>query len=111
MTKKNDYTKPMPGPSFKIDRAGDFALIDKIVKRAWDIECIRDSYHAQIDLRMDVVACHANGNPLRLNDLLVADDFNFLHDISGICRHLNRETGALGDGFSPRFSQRQKEAA
>lgn len=64
-----------------------------------------------LDIEMDVLATHCNGNPLRLNDLLKADDFNFLHDISGIARHLNRNTGKLKNLFSPRFSARKSEAA
>lgn len=55
------------------------------------------------DWTMDFTAVHANGCPLRLDDLLKADDFNFMHDAFGICRHLNRETGKLEDMFSPRF--------
>jgi len=30
------------------------------------------------------------------------DDFNFTHDIAGICHHLNRETGEMEGGFLPR---------
>ena len=37
-----------------------------------------------IDIDMDIVATHCNGNPLRLADLLAADDFNFMHDVSKI---------------------------
>ena len=58
------------------------------------------------DFAMDITACHCNGNPLRLADLLAADDFNFAHDINGIRRHLDRTNGRLLNCFSPRFSQR-----
>jgi hypothetical protein len=50
---------------------------------------------AQVDIEMDLEATHANGCPLRLADLLAADDFNFWHDVSGIARHLDRTTGEL----------------
>lgn len=63
------------------------------------------------DIEMDVTATHCNGNPLRLADLLKADDFNLLHDISKIARHLDRETGQLTDCFRPRFSQPERKAA
>lgn len=43
--------------------------------------------------------------PLRLNDLLNAAPLDFTHDIRGIQRHLNRETGELEDFFLPRFAQ------
>ena len=83
----------------------DAALIDLVVDRAWAIDWLRGSYPARLDMRMDVAATHANGNPLRLEDLLHADDFNFAHDMSGICNCLDRETGKLTRGFSPRFTR------
>lgn len=54
--------------------------------------------------RMDITACHANGNPLRLEEFLASDDFNFSHDFFGINRHLDRSTGKMLNFFSPRFS-------
>ncbi len=58
----------------------------------------------RLDYEMDITATHANGCPLRLRDLLDADDFNFAHDVFGIERHLNRETGALENCFLPRYA-------
>lgn len=58
-----------------------------------------------IDWEMDVTAVHANGCPLRLDDLLMADGFNFAHDLCGIYRHLDRETGQLRDCFVPRYAK------
>jgi hypothetical protein len=63
--------------------------------------------HLEIDLltfEMDLTACHANGNPLRLRELLKADDFNFAHDVLGIHQHIDHETGELRDCFLPRYS-------
>ncbi len=37
--------------------------------------------------------------------LLGADPFNFAHDIGGIYRHLDRDTGELKDCFWPRFAK------
>jgi hypothetical protein len=54
---------------------------------------------------MDITACHLNGCPLRLGELLGADDANFAHDVFGIRRHLNRETGKLEDCFCPRYAE------
>jgi hypothetical protein len=42
---------------------------------------------------------------LRLDELLNSDIGNFAHDIGGIRRHLNRETGELEDCFVPRFAR------
>lgn len=82
----------------------DRKVVDKIVARGWAIDWLAASYPDQISMRMDVIATHANGNPLRLADLLAADDFNFAHDMSGICNCLDRETGRLTRSFRPRFS-------
>ncbi len=59
----------------------------------------------RVSLNMDISATHANGNPLRLAELLKADDFNFYHDIAGIQRHIDRSTGKLGGCFVPRYSK------
>lgn len=53
---------------------------------------------------MDIDACHNNGNPLKLQKLLDADDFNFAHDVFGIRQHIDRHTGQLLDCFVPRYS-------
>lgn len=86
----------------------DAKIIREIADRAFTI-CKRHKLRniKRLDLEMDVTAVHANGCPLRLVDLLEADEFNFSHDIFGIHRHLDRETGKLGDCFSPRFHQRK----
>lgn len=60
-----------------------------------------------IDIEMDITACHLNGNPLDLDKLLHADDFNFAHDIGGIGRHISRVTGELTGFFIPRCSKRE----
>lgn len=57
-----------------------------------------------MSLCMDIAAADGvNGNaPLDLARLLEVDTFNFNHDIAGIMRHIDRETGTLGDCFVPR---------
>ena len=95
--------------SFDVSMKDD-AFIKLIAERAFADGLI--SSGEEQDLRMDLTAVHANGHPLRLKDLLVADDFNFAHDVGGIRRHLNRNE-PIGELFSnhflPRF--RAKEAA
>lgn len=59
-------------------------------------------------LEMDISATHANGNPLRLAELLAAPQADFAHDIFGIRRHIDRETGRLTDCFQPRFTDYQR---
>jgi hypothetical protein len=77
-------------------------LILKIAERAFKMTVF--SGIEKVCLMMDISACHCNGNPLDLEKLLIADDFNFCHDVAGIHRHISRTTGMLFDGFSPRCS-------
>lgn len=90
------------GPKMTASRT-ELQLISKIARNYLDIV---DSVMspALIDLAMDIEACHCNGNPLRLIDLVQAKDHEVIHDVGGIYRHLDRRTGKLRDGFSPRYS-------
>jgi hypothetical protein len=85
----------------------DRKIARAIARRARDLLLELGVDRPASDIDMDIVATHCNGNPLRLQSLFVADDFNFLHDVSGIARHLNRDTGKLEGFFSPRFSRRE----
>lgn len=61
----------------------------------------------RVSLMMDMLAADGvNGNPpIDLDALAQADDFNFIHDVAGVCRHLDRTTGKLTDCFIPRFAR------
>lgn len=78
-------------------------LIERIVRlaRAHGIDYI------QRDAMMDITACHANGCPLELEKMAATqeDDADVLHDLLGIRRHIDRNTGALRDCFVPRYAQ------
>jgi len=74
-----------------------------IAKRANKVASKAGFSYTRTDALMDISATHAIC-PLRLSDLLEANDFNFKHDVFGIRRHLNRETGELEDCFLPRYS-------
>ncbi len=89
----------------------DATTIRKIARRARLIYLDNGTDRETLDISMDLIATHANGCPLRLDDMLAADDFNLMHDISGISRHLDRETGALMDHFRPRYSAPLSAAA
>lgn len=98
---------------FTRDKAA-LALIEECARRAaaMDLEANGPANSGGVlHHTMNLSACHASGNPLRLSDLLQADDFNFAHDIFGIDRHINRATGKLENFFSPRFLAREQEAA
>lgn len=83
----------------------DAALIEKIAERheAMFKRLFPSQTFDRLSATMDVTATHLNGCPLRLRDLLEADDFNFAHDVGGITRHLDRTTGKLTNCFLPRF--------
>ena len=77
----------------------DAQVISKIVDRAKNMGVKRD----REALSMDIQAAHEKC-PLRLEELLKAENFDFLHDVIGIVNHLNRETGELEDYFVPRYA-------
>ena len=83
----------------------ELRIIREIAKRAHERAARNHQEYLLIDAEMDVCATHANGCPLRLEELLGADDFNFAHDVFGIRAHLDRESGTLRDCFLPRFAQ------
>lgn len=83
----------------------DMARIHLVLDRARALGVLNDeSRHERASRLMDFDAVHSNGNPMRFDLMLMADDANFLHDFCGIVRHLDRNTGKLRNGFSPRFS-------
>lgn len=89
--------------SFKVTR-DEHKTITNIAQRANAMAKEVGIDYPVLEAHMDISACHANGCPLKLTELASADNFNFAHDVFGIRRHIDRETGQLQDCFSPRFS-------
>ena len=79
------------------------SVVDRIVGRATKVMSRHGYPLDRMSLEMDIAATHAKC-PLRLQELLNADDFNFAHDVFGIMGHIDRSTGLLGDCFVPRFA-------
>jgi hypothetical protein len=77
----------------------------KIAKRA-PSELVRRN-GGRVGFMMDLLAADGvNGNrPVDLDALASADDFNFIHDVGGICQHIDRTTGKLMDCFVPRYAR------
>lgn len=96
--------------SFDISEA-DRNLVSECADRAEELGLIGTDVDARLGFEMDLTAVHANGCPMDFQRLLDADDFNFVHDVGGIKRHLNRETGELLDMFRPRFAQKIRRTA
>ena len=82
----------------------DSEIAVKIAKRAVATAKKHDIQLDQMSTLMDIEACHNNGCPLKLQELLDADDFNFAHDVFGIRQHIDRATGELPDCFLPRYA-------
>lgn len=83
----------------------EMLVIDRIVVRAAKAADAAGCPNLdRLSLMMDLCACHANGCPLKLEELAKADDFNFAHDVFGIRNHMDRSTGKLTGCFLPRFA-------
>ncbi len=105
---KDEKIEPPTGPLINWAATDEeSALIAKIAVRAVKSFKKAGIRIDKLDVQMDVAATHLNGNPLRLEDFLNADDLNFAHDICKIRRHLNRETGKLENHFLPRFTKKE----
>ena len=89
----------------------DKQKVAQIAKRA------RDLFRGQAmdadlqSIKMDLAACHNHGCPLDFDKLLGFDNFNLMHDINGINRHLDHETGELDGRFLPRAAMPQTTKA
>src|SRR5437762_6289610 len=93
----------MPTVAFDATRE-ESRIVRKIALRALAMAASRGVELEQLDVQMDVLAAHSNGCRLRLGDLLAADEFNFAHDVFGIVRFIDRNTGKLTGCFTPRFA-------
>ena len=96
--------------SFKVTRR-ERTKITAIARRAVAMAERAGTDYPLPDADMDITATHANGCRLDLDRLAAADDFNFAHDVFGIRRHLNRETGKLENCFLPRSYVGEKVSA
>ena len=78
-------------------------LVQKIALRVMATPDMR--WYEHLDLIMDLEATHSNGCPLDFQKLLDAPEMDFLHDICGIHKYIDRSTGELTDCFTPRCSK------
>ncbi|SEK36863.1 hypothetical protein SAMN04515666_101340 [Bosea lupini] len=82
-------------------------FVDQILDRTAALYASARQPFDRLHHEMNLCACHANGCPLDFTRMVGADDFNLAHDVFGIDRHLDRDTGRLTDHFLPRFAKRQ----
>lgn len=87
-----------------VDFSENFELAADICDRAEALG-FAPAANNRISMIMDIMAADGqNGNPvLRLDKLLHEfDDLNFLHDVAGIYRHIDRADGKIKCCFLPR---------
>ncbi len=79
-------------------------LINAIADRAIKIAEDQGVEYSKTSAVMDLTSAHEQ-LPLRLDELLSADKFNFTHDVFGIANHMDRSTfpGTLTGCFVPRY--------
>ena len=77
-------------------------LIMNIVDRGWDK--MKKNYSDKLSMMMDISTADED-YPLKLQELLDADDGNFYHDLIGIGNNLNRQTKKLENCFIPRYAK------
>lgn len=88
-------------------KPADVLLIHKIASRAVERAAQFGISLDMLTVQMDVSAVNANGCRLDPQKLLDFDDVNFAHDVAGIYRHIDRDTGKLRDCFLPRCIARR----
>lgn len=83
----------------------DKKLVTKIAVRAiemYESIGVKTTKDTNLEIYMDVLACHCNGTPLDLERLLEAPEQTFVHDIVGIRDCINRRTGKIEKHFLPK---------
>ena len=71
-------------------------IMDRIQKAGNEID--------RSTVAMDLEAAHANGCRLRLADMVKGALRDIMHDVHGIAKNIDRKTGALKEGWKPRFA-------
>jgi len=79
-------------------------IADRYLKSLRTLGIAKELHPDKMELVLDIDACHCNGCPLKLQELLNAENVDFAHDISGIRFNINRKTGKLENCFDPRYS-------
>jgi hypothetical protein len=82
----------------------DYQLLLAIVRRLKSTKNFKleDFWGDETDFKMDLTVTHNHAVKLDFGKLLDAPDSVFFHDIMGIRRGLNRETGKLDNLFLPK---------
>ncbi len=79
----------------------ELLLIEQIVVRYVQLGKIHNVNVAPIETMMDVVFTHTKNYKLNLHAILLTSDHDFLTEIAGIVRNMDRTTGLLKTGYQP----------
>lgn len=84
-------------------------VVDVLI--SWGAKTIEISWKEfRLEMRMDLVAVHANGCPMDFDRLLNTDKSTLMHDVGGIARYLDRDTGKLTENFRPRTARKEAQS-
>lgn len=80
---------------------------DQLIKKILDryVKLVSPHKVDMLNRVMDITATHLNGCPLDLEKLLCFSEFDFLYDLAGIFKSIDRTTGKLSNNFLPRSSK------
>ncbi len=83
----------------------DQELIHNIAERAVKFSLDTGGNYTRLHAVMDIASAHLRG-PLQLSELLMADDFHFAREISGISTHMDMSLypGKFTNGFRPYYT-------
>lgn len=84
----------------------EMALIVKCGARCYDI--VFNGHHVPCDAMlqaMNLATVHCNGRPMKLLQLLMSDNADFIRDMGDIHHYLNTETGKLPDSMKLIFEE------
>jgi hypothetical protein len=107
----------MSNINFSLPTKADYITVNKIAKFAVSRAKELGVNYTLQDAEMDITAVHLNDCPLKLEEMAenavegAQYESDLIHDVFGIRRHINRETGKLEDCFCPRFAQPEKATA
>lgn len=82
----------------------ELELMSMIADRAVHLAQDMGYTYRKEDIMLDLNACVSNAWKLDLQGLLDSDLGDFGHDVFGINKHMDRQTGLLKDCFVPRYA-------
>lgn len=92
-------------PSYSCSK-NDWAISHRIMDRIMAIATAGGFEINRQALHQDLMTAHCNATPLRMWQLFASETGDFTHDVLGIALHIERTTGRMLNGFTPRFASK-----